>query len=153
MSAVPSSSDYVARARSLFPLLAGAASRTEAARKLADDVLTALHDARLFRVLLPRWLGGGESQPSVFIETIEAIARGDASAAWCLCQMNVCSLSAVYLSREAAQEVFGPSRSALAWGNTPHAKAVRVEGGYRVTGEWDFGSGCHHAIWLGGHCR
>jgi alkylation response protein AidB-like acyl-CoA dehydrogenase len=152
VSAAPSSSDYVARARSLVPLLAGAASRTEAARELADDVLTALHDARLFRALLPRWLGGGESQPSVFIETIEAIARGDASTAWCLCQMNVCSLSAVYLSREAAQEVFGPSRSALAWGNTPHAKAVRVEGGYRVTGEWDFGSGCRHAIWLGGHC-
>ena len=57
----------------LVPLLAGAAARTEAARELADDVLTALHDARLFRVLLPRWLGGGESQPSVFIETIEQL--------------------------------------------------------------------------------
>jgi hypothetical protein len=152
VSAVHSNSDYVARARSLAPLLAGAASRTEAARELADDVVAALHDARLFRVLLPSWLDGGESQPSAFIETIEAIARGDASTAWCLCQMNVCSLSAVYLSREAAQEVFGPIRSALAWGNTPHAKAVRVDGGYRVTGEWDFGSGCHHATWLGGHC-
>ena len=37
-------------------------------------------------------------------------------------------------------------------GNTPHAKAIKTPGGYRVSGEWDFGSGCHHATWLGGHC-
>lgn len=148
----PSTPDYVARARALVPFLAEAASRTEAARELAGDVVAALHEAGLFRVLLPRWLGGGETAPSEFVATIETIARGDASTAWCLCQMNVCSLASVYLSREAAQEVFGVSDAALAWGSTPYAKAVRVEGGYRVTGEWDFGSGCHHATWLGGHC-
>lgn len=144
--------DYVARARALAPAIGEAASRTEAARELADDVVETMHAAGLFRLLMPRWLGGGEAAPSTFIEVVEAIARGDASTAWCLCQMDVCSLSSVYLSREAAREVFGPPGAALAWGNTPHARAVRVEGGYRVSGEWDFGSGCHHATWLGGHC-
>ncbi|HVC52975.1 MAG TPA: acyl-CoA dehydrogenase family protein [Stellaceae bacterium] len=143
---------YVARAEALIPLLTEAASRTEAARELADDVVAALHRAGLFRVLMPTWLHGGETKPSVFIELIETIARGDASTAWCLCQMNVCSLSSVYLGREAALEVFGATGAALAWGNTPYAKAVKVDGGYRVSGEWDFGSGCHHASWLGGHC-
>ena len=145
----PSSLDYGARAQTLVPLLTEAASRTEAARELTVDVVAALQQAGFFRVLLPSWLDGGETAPSEFIETI---ARGDASTAWCLCQMNVCSLSSVYLSREAAQEVFGISGATLAWGNTPYAKAVRVKGGYRVTGDWDFGSGCHHATWLGGHC-
>lgn len=144
--------DYANRAAALIPLLTDAASRTEAARELAHDIVAALHENGLFRVLLPRWLGGGETNPSAFIEMIETVARGDASTAWCLCQMNVCSLSSVYLGRDAAREVFGPADAALAWGNTPHAKAVRVEGGYRVSGEWDFGSGCHHATWLGGHC-
>lgn len=148
----PSGPDHVARAAALVPLLAEAARRTEAGRELAGDVVAALHEAGLFRVLLPRWLGGGEAEPSQFVATIETIARGDASTAWCLCQMNVCSLSSVYLSRETAQEVFGVSGAALAWGNTPYAKAVKVEGGYRVSGEWEFGSGCHHATWLGGHC-
>jgi alkylation response protein AidB-like acyl-CoA dehydrogenase len=144
--------DYVVRARALIPLLTEAASRNEASRELGDDVVTALHQAGLFRVLMPRWLGGGETKPSAFIEVIEAIARGDASTAWCLCQMNVCSLSSVYLNPDAAREVLGADGAALAWGNTPHAKAVKVDGGYRVSGEWDFGSGCHHATWLGGHC-
>jgi len=144
--------DYVARARELGPLIADAASRTEAARELTDEVVAALHEAGLFRLLMPGWLNGGEAKPSTFIEVIETIAQADASTAWCLCQMDVCSLSSVYLDRDAAREVFAPERSALAWGNTPHARAVRAPGGYRVSGEWDFGSGCHHATWLGGHC-
>jgi alkylation response protein AidB-like acyl-CoA dehydrogenase len=144
--------DYVARSRALVPTISAAASRIEAGRELVAEVIASLREAGLFRLLMPRWLDGGQANPSTFIEVIEAIARGDASTAWCLCQMDVCSLSSVYLSRDAAREIFGPKHAALAWGNTPDAKAVRVAGGYRVSGEWDFGSGCHHATWLGGHC-
>ena len=143
--------DYVARARELLPLIAEAAAGVEAGRRLDDGVVAALHEAGLFRMMMPRWLGGGEAPPSEFVQVIETIARADASTAWCLSQMTVCSLSSVYLDRDAAKEVFGGTRAALAWGSTPDAKAVRVSGGYRVTGKWEFGSGCHHATWLGGH--
>ena len=143
--------DYFARARALVPLIEAAAPRTEAGRELADDVVAALHEAGLFRMMMPDWLGGGEAPPSVFVEVIETIARADASTAWCLCQMDVCSIASVYLAREVAAEVFGPEQSALAWGSTTDAKAVVAPGGYRVNGSWEFGSGCHHATWLGGH--
>jgi indole-3-acetate monooxygenase len=143
--------DYVARARAVAPLIEAAAGRTEAGRELVPDVVAALHDAGLFRMMMPGWLGGGETPPSVFAETIEAIARADASTAWCLCQMSVCSIASVYLDRKVAEEVFGPERAALAWGSTTDARAVAVDGGYRVSGSWEFGSGCHHATWLGGH--
>jgi alkylation response protein AidB-like acyl-CoA dehydrogenase len=143
--------DYVARARRLLPLMAEAAAGVEADRRLDERVVTALHEAGLFRMMMPRWLGGGEAPPSQFVQVIETIARADASTAWCLSQMTVCSLSSVYLERDAAREVFGGPRAALAWGSTPDARAVRVPGGYRVTGTWEFGSGCHHATWLGGH--
>src|SRR5262245_19867999 len=90
--------DYPARAAALAALIGDAAPRIEAARRLSDEVVAALHEAGLFRLLLPRWLGGGEAPPSVFIAVIEAIARADASTAWCLCQMDVCSIAAVYLA-------------------------------------------------------
>src|SRR3954464_8853319 len=143
--------DYVARARELLPLIADAAAGVEAGRRLDEGVIAVLHEAGLFRMMMPRWLGGGEAPPSEFVQVIETIARADASTAWCLSQMTVCSLSSVYLDREAARQVFGGPRAALAWGSTPDARAVRVPGGYRVTGKWEFGSGCHHATWLGGH--
>lgn len=143
--------DYPARARALAARIAAAAPRHEAERELADEVVSALHGAGLFRMLMPRWLGGGEAPPSVFVEVIEAIARADASTAWCLCQMDVCSIASVYLEPEVAREIFGPDGAALAWGSTTDAQAVAVPGGYRVSGTWEFGSGCHHATWLGGH--
>ena len=148
---VHAETDYIARARALQPLIAEAAPRIETERTLDDAVVAALHEAGLFRMMMPRWLGGGEAPPSVFVQVIEAIARADASTAWCLCQMDVCSLASVYLDRDAARHVFGDKRAVLAWGSTTDAKAVRVPGGYRVSGSWEFGSGCHHATWLGGH--
>jgi alkylation response protein AidB-like acyl-CoA dehydrogenase len=143
--------DYVARARELTPLIGEAAAGIEAGRRLDERVVAALHEAGLFRMMMPRWLGGGEAPPSEYVQVIETIARADASTAWCLSQMNVCSLASVYLDHDAAKKVFGGNGAALAWGSTPDAKAVRVPRGYRVTGKWEFGSGCHHATWLGGH--
>ena len=62
-------------------------------------------------------------------------------------------MSAAYLPPDVASEVFGKDpRAVLAWGPGPDARAVAVEGGYRVTGMWSFASGCRHATWLGGHC-
>ena len=95
--------DYVARARELTPLIGEAAAGVEAGRRLDERVVAALHEAGLFRMMMPRWLGGGEAPPSEYVQVIETIARADASTAWCLSQMNVCSLSSVYLDRDAAR--------------------------------------------------
>jgi alkylation response protein AidB-like acyl-CoA dehydrogenase len=115
-------------------------------------VLRALFDASLFRLLLPRFLDGGEVDPLTFVHVIEEIARHDASAAWCLCQAAGCSMTAAYLGPEAARDIFGDRRSVLAWGPSHDATAVAVDGGYRITGTWSFASGCRHATWLGGYC-
>jgi alkylation response protein AidB-like acyl-CoA dehydrogenase len=61
-------------------------------------------------------------------------------------------LVAAFLAADVAREVFGDRRALLAWGPGPGARAVAVDGGYRVTGTWSLASGCRHATWLGGHC-
>jgi alkylation response protein AidB-like acyl-CoA dehydrogenase len=136
----------------MAPLVADAALRTEAGRRLDPAVLAALHQAGFFRLLAPSWVGGGEVSPSEFVEVIEALAQADASTAWCLCQMGVCAIAAAYLAPEVAREIFAEPQAAIAWGTTRNAKAIVVNGGYRVSGLWEFASGCHHATWLGGHC-
>ena len=78
--------ECVARARELTPLIESAADRIETEREIPDDVLAALHEARLFRMLIPRSCDGEELTPMAFFEAIEAIAMADASVAWCLGQ-------------------------------------------------------------------
>jgi alkylation response protein AidB-like acyl-CoA dehydrogenase len=115
-------------------------------------VLQGLFDASLFRLLLPRFLDGGEVDPLTFVEVIEEIAKHDGSTAWCLCQAAGCSMAAAYLRPEAAREIFADQRAVLAWGPSNDARAQVVDGGYRINGTWSFASGCRHATWLGGYC-
>jgi alkylation response protein AidB-like acyl-CoA dehydrogenase len=142
----------IARARSLIPLLQAAAPRIDAACELPSDVLDAMFDAGMFRLLIPRTYGGFELRPSEYVQCVEAIAIGDASTAWCMNQGSGCSMTSAYMAPEVSREVWGGKRDVLAWGQGPGAKAVRAEGGWRVTGTWSFASGSRHATWLGAMC-
>ena len=144
-------SEHVERARRLAPQIEACADQIENERRLVEPVLESLFAAEMFRLLLPRSLRGAEADPVTFVTVIEEIAKADASTAWCLCQASGCSMSAAYLPPDVASDVFGEPRSVLAWGPGPDARAIAVEGGYRVSGMWSFASGCRHATWLGGH--
>jgi len=141
------------RARALAPRLDSAAAAIEADRELPAEVLSALHEAELFRLMLPRALGGAELPPGRLAEVIETIATADASTAWCLGQAAGCAMSAAFMDPEPAQVVFGPADAVLAWGAGAVGRATPVPGGYQVTGRWQFASGGRHATWLGGHCK
>jgi alkylation response protein AidB-like acyl-CoA dehydrogenase len=142
----------IARATAVRPAVAAAANEIEEMRRLPPALLDQLHDARLFRLLLPHSSGGIETDPLTFFHVTETIAQADASTAWCLCQAGGCSMAAAYLDPPVAQEVFADPRAVLAWGPGSRVKAIECEGGYRVTGVWSFVSGGRHATWLGAHC-
>lgn len=139
----------LARARALIPLLRSEAAPIDVGYELTPRVLDAMHDAGMFRLLLPRVYGGFELKPSEYVQCISAIAEGDASAAWCMNQGSGCSMASAYVAPEIAMEVWGGKRDVLAWGQGPGARAVRAPGGWRVTGRWNFVSGARHATWLG----
>ena len=147
------SGHYIARARALRPILQAAAQKIETTCEAPPEVLEAMYDAGMFRLLLPGAFGGAELRPADYIQCVEAIAMGDASVAWCMNQGSGCSMSAAYLVPEVAAEVFGPRNAVLAWGQLRGSKAYVVDGGYRVTGAWAFVSGGRHATWIGGHCH
>src|SRR5438270_825786 len=144
---------YVERARELRPMLAAAGDEIERRREVTPEIVDALIERGIFRMLLPKSLGGAELDPLTYTAVLEELARGDGSPAWCLGQNSGCSMIAPYLPPEIAREVFGGPRGILAWGpDVPGAgRAVAVEGGYRVTGLWGFATGSRHASWLGCH--
>lgn len=142
--------DYVERARQLQPIIAAAAPRIQENRELPPDLVDALHESELYRLLIPRSCNGVELELPAFVETMETVAKADASTAWCLSQAAGCALAAAYAEPATAQEIFGDRKGVLAWG-PPAGKtqAVEVEGGYRVSGTWQFASGSRHATWMG----
>ncbi len=143
----------IARANAVSAAVAAASGEIERSRRLPPALLDRLHEAELFRLLLPRSSNGIETDPVTFFHVIETIARADGSTAWCLSQAGGCAMSAAYLDLPVAHAIFGSDpRAVLAWGPGPKVKAIECDGGYKVTGVWAFASGGRHATWLGAHC-
>ena len=146
--------DYIERARELVPMLREAGDEIEKNLQTSEHCVQAMVERGIFKMLLPRSIGGGELDPLTYTAVLEILASGDGSTAWSLGQNSGCSMIAPYLSHEMAVEVFGGPRGILAWGpELPGAgRCTAVDGGYRVTGRWGFATGSRHASWLGAHC-
>jgi indole-3-acetate monooxygenase len=146
--------DPVAQARDIAPVLLAEAPQIEARGELTPAVLDALHARGLYRTLLPRSLNGYGAGLDTFVAVMEALAGADASTAWCVGQASGCSMAAAYVDAPVAREIWGNDpQGVLAWGFQLEGRAKVVPGGYQVTGKWGFGSGGHHATWMGAHCH
>lgn len=149
---VKTSTDPVSRARELGAEIAAAADEIEKTRRIPQALLGRLHHSRLFRMLLPRSAGGDETEPSVYAAGIEELARHDASIAWNAFVANSSALIAAYLEPAVSCAIYADPHSLVAWGPPNASRARAVDGGYCLTGRWDFASGCRQAAWMGAHC-
>ncbi|HEX4564409.1 MAG TPA: acyl-CoA dehydrogenase family protein [Solirubrobacteraceae bacterium] len=100
----------------------------------------------------PASLGAPQASPSVTLRCAEEIARGDASAGWCVSIAATSSLLAGWLPAEGAAEIFGDPDTIAAGVWAPRGTAREVDGGYRVSGRWAFCSGINHSAYLFGGC-
>lgn len=145
--------DPVARARDLGPEIAAAADAIERTQAIPEPLLSHIHDARLARILLPRSVGGDQLDPWTYLHAIEEISRHDGSVGWNLFVANSAALIAPFIPRETARAIFADPRTIIAWGPPNQHTATAVPGGYRVSGQWHFASGCRQANWMGAHCN
>lgn len=146
-------SEHLARARGLADALTATSDEIERTRRIPEPLLSRLHEARFFRMLLQKELGGDEVHPRDFLLTMEELARHDGSVAWNIFVGNSTALITPFVDVEAAREIYADPRTVVAWGPPHGSTADAVAGGYRVSGRWDFASGCHQANWMGVHCR
>ena len=142
-----------ARARDLGPEIAAAADEIEQTQEIPEPLLTRLHQARLSRLLLPRSAGGDAVEPWVYLHAIEEVSRHDGSVGWNLFVANSSALIAPFIPLETARAIWDDPRGWVAWGPPAQHNARAVPGGYRVSGEWHFASGCRQATWMGAHCQ
>jgi alkylation response protein AidB-like acyl-CoA dehydrogenase len=121
------------------------AAETERQRRLDDEVLSSLRASGLMMAGAPREAGGLELAPGLALRCAEEIARGDASAGWCVSIAATASLLAAYLPAEGREELFPDPRAIAAGIFAPRGRARAVEGGVIVNGRWAYCSGIMHS--------
>jgi len=142
----------LANARALVPEIAARAAEAVALRRLPHDLVDKLKAAGCFRVMFPKRWGGPEMPLPLQLELVEVLAHADAAVAWCVKIGSDSGLFAAWLEERAARELYPDLDFVTAGQAPPNGRALEVDGGYRVTGRWGFGSGCTHADVIVGGC-
>jgi indole-3-acetate monooxygenase len=141
--------DIVAKARELRAEIIAASDEAEQLRRIPQALSNHLASAGLYQMYLPRHQGGIELPPLRVFEAIEELSIADGSVGWCLMNANGICLTAGWLDPEVARHLFGPSPDIRVAGSLrPLGRAWPVDGGYKISGTWNFASGLHNANWL-----
>ena len=146
--ATPSAQELVARARELGPLLRKNGPIGETDRRVTDEAIEAVAKAGLMKVCTPKRYGGWEMNTRAMLDVSSAIAEADGGTAWVVNLNNICCWLTSLFPVKAQDEVFGADPDACVSGVlNPTATVKKVDGGYRVTGQWHYNSGGWHSQW------
>lgn len=145
--------EIVARVRELTPLIRAQAQEGERIADLTPDVLNALHEAGVYRMTKPVEWGGDALGARDVVEIISALGEADGSAAWAgfvgvgLKNLLALDPQVVEEVRQDTADWVGPAVVGASVFSTKVGSAARADGGWMVSGQWAFGSGCTHARW------
>src|SRR5262245_58883529 len=124
------------RLEALAPAIRARSEEIERARKMPRDLVEELRRTGLFRTSVPRAFGGDEATPREILRAIETVATADGSTGWCAMIGVASNVGAGYMAEAGAREVFTDPTAPTAGLAEPAGAAVRVDGGYRVSGRW-----------------
>lgn len=122
----------------------------EHVRQLPADLVNWMTEAGLFAVLQPREYGGLDLPMAEACSVIASLSAIDGAVGWCLLKGATTNQLAAYLDPAGAAEIWAGPLIATGGSFNPKGRAIAVEGGYRLTGRWDWGTGTTHSRWIMG---
>ena len=126
------------------------ADEAETKRRLTPATVDALRATGVFRSYVPAAYGGPELDPLTVSRALERLAVADGAAGWCAMIAATTTSIATLLPPDGAREVFGDATSISGGAYAPSGRATSVDGGYRLSGRWSWGSGTDHCDWITG---
>lgn len=145
ITAPMTSEEILANVRALAPEIQRRAPETAKLRRIPAELVEKLRAAGVFRIMFSKSRGGPEMPLPQQVELIETLAYADPAVAWVVKIASDSGYFCAFLQEEAARELYPSIDFATAGQAPPNGRALRVPGGYRVTGRWGFASGCPHA--------
>ncbi len=142
----PSAGELIDRAIALRPLLVEQASETEERRYYSEEIHRAFDEAGLYRSLIPHRYGGWELDMTNWLRLIAELAHGDIQSAWGFTLAAGHALQvASFWGEQAQDEIFGDGDFRAASVAAPTGTAVKVDGGWQITGAWPYSSGAPYS--------
>ena len=141
---------FLRAARDLTPAIRAVRDDIDRERTLPAPLVKQLAEAGFFSIWLARSLGGPELTTLDFLRIIEELSRADGAVGWCAMVSAGYSRLSGYLSDAVARQIFGDGSTIVAGTINPTGKAAVVPGGFRVGGNWNFGSFIQHSTWTVG---
>jgi alkylation response protein AidB-like acyl-CoA dehydrogenase len=139
----------ITAARRIAPEVLAVRDEAEQARRVPQPLSEIISSAGLYQMFLPASVGGAEAPPLVALQAIEELSKADGSVGWCAMIATDISLFTGWLDPKVVREMCGQPPCLRAAGSLrPMGRAYRVNGGYRVKGQWNFASGIDNANWL-----
>ena len=144
--------DPLATARALRPVIERGAAENERIGRLGDDTVRALCESGLLGLLVPRELGGIEADPAAYIDVIEELSHADGSVGWVTMATTFTIMgAAAWCGPAAVDAMFDQGGGFVSAAHiAPNGIAERVDGGYRISGQFQFGSGSQLSSWFMG---
>ena len=150
----PSSQELIAAAKSLVPEIKASRDTIEAEGQLPQGLAQRMADKKLFGLYVPKELNGPETDPVTAFHVVEEIAQVDGSTGWCVFNGTAVSSAVARISPKAAKEIFGDPPCVLGSGSARAGGAAKIaDGGYVVSGRWNFLSGIDHSTAIFVACR
>jgi alkylation response protein AidB-like acyl-CoA dehydrogenase len=143
----------VGEARRAAEVAAAHADEAEANRRLSGPTVEALAAAGMFTMCLPAAHGGPGASPVEMIDAVIELAGADGAAGWCAGIASTTASMASFLDSDVARVVYPTPAVATGGVFAPNAAAAVENGGLRVTGRWQWGSGTQHCEWIVGGAR
>jgi alkylation response protein AidB-like acyl-CoA dehydrogenase len=140
----------VLAAAALRPVIRSYRDEIDREQRLPKALVERCHAAGFYRLVRPRVLGGLQVDPLTYLRVVELLAEAAGSVGWNLCNNNIAQLVTLGLPEEGIQEIYGHGGDVAIAGTAVQGggRAVPVDGGYRVTGRWPFGTGCQESSWM-----
>ncbi|PKB66016.1 MAG: hypothetical protein BZY81_08525 [SAR202 cluster bacterium Io17-Chloro-G4] len=150
----PVRQDLVDEAKALAPQIIALRDEIESGRRLPASLAKTMDSKGLMQLYLPRSMGGPEIDTISFYLIVEELSKLEGSVGWCCSLSGALAFFAGWIEPEVGREMFGDDPHVRIGGSfRPMGEASHVDGGYRITGRWDYASGIDHANWIGVHCR
>lgn len=124
-------------------------AESERLRHVAAASVRAMETAGMWRLLTPASHGGAEAGLRAQVDALFVVAAADPAAGWVQMVSNAHVWMVGNFPPQCQDEVFEGGPDCRVPGTlASQGKAVRVDGGWRLNGRWQFASGVDHGDWL-----